>query len=101
MPNEPKFQYIDRPEISETFCDGIRSLVFDGQTFRIELKVTRMSEATPGQQQPSGAQYTACRLALPPSAAIELAAKLSGVLKVMKERGVLKEIPPKPTGGSK
>ena len=43
-PRPPKLRYQDRPEISETFTDSIKSCVFDGQVMRIEFTVARFDE---------------------------------------------------------
>ena len=40
----PKLRYQDRPELSETFADSIRSCVFDGQVMRIEFTVSRFDD---------------------------------------------------------
>ena len=61
----------DRPEVAETFADSITSLVFDGQSLRIELGVTRLDEVKPNMPI-TGRRYTACRLVLPPAAAVDL-----------------------------
>ena len=44
VPRPPKLRYQDRPEISETFTDSIRSCVFDGQVMRIEFTVARFDD---------------------------------------------------------
>ena len=58
----------DRPEVAETFADLITSLVFVGQSLRIEFGLTRLDEVKPNMPI-TGRRYTACRLALPPAAA--------------------------------
>ena len=62
---------IDRPDVAETFADAISGLVFDGQTLRIEFAVTRLDEVKPNSPI-TGRRYPACRLVLPPAAAIDL-----------------------------
>jgi hypothetical protein len=46
-------------------------LSFDGQPLRIEFAVTRMDDAKPDTPM-TGRRYPACRLVLPPGAAVEL-----------------------------
>ena len=65
----PTIRNFDRPEVAETFADAITSLVFDGQSLRIEFGVTRLDEVKPNAPI-TGRRYTACRLVLPPAAVI-------------------------------
>jgi hypothetical protein len=77
----PRIEYINVPGVGETFADTVHEMVFDGQTFRIELCVTRME---PGSgPAASGKRYTACRLVLPASAALDLSTKLGRVFAAM------------------
>jgi hypothetical protein len=39
-----QYQYIDRPEISETFADFVNRIQFDGQTLRIEFCISRLED---------------------------------------------------------
>lgn len=64
-------RYIDRANMNETFADSITGLIFDGQMLRIELGVTRFDEMKPDAPI-SGRRYPACRLVLPPAAAVDL-----------------------------
>jgi hypothetical protein len=67
----PTFQYIDRPDVLETFADSIEGTFFDGQTLRIEFCVNRLDPLKPNTP-PTGRRYPACRLVLTPAAAVEL-----------------------------
>lgn len=75
-----EIQHIDVPGVNETFADAVHELAFDGQTFRIELCVTRMN-ANGGNaaDAASGKRYTTCRLVLPTATALDLSRKLSRV----------------------
>src|SRR5436190_13216316 len=64
------FRYVDRPELPETFADSVTGLFFDGQSLRIEFAVSRVDEIKPNTPI-SGRRYPACRLVLPPGAAVE------------------------------
>jgi hypothetical protein len=57
--------------MAETFADSITSLTFDGQTLRIEFGVTRLDNVQ-ANTPISGRRYPACRLVLPPTAAVDL-----------------------------
>jgi len=83
-------RYVDRPECAETFADSIVGVFFDGQTMRIEFGVTRMDEMKPDQSI-SGRRYPACRLVLPPAAAIDLINKMQQTAAALTQAGVVKQ----------
>jgi hypothetical protein len=56
----------------ETFADSVTGLIFDGQTLRIEFGVTRFDDMKPNAPI-TGRRYPACRLVLPPAAAVKAA----------------------------
>src|SRR5215470_14481965 len=74
----PIFRQVDRPDCAETFADSITGILFDGQTLRIEFSVSRMDEARPGTPL-TGRRTPACRLVIPPSAALDLVQKMQQV----------------------
>ena len=63
-------RYLDRADMVETFADSITGLMFDGQTLRIEFGVTRFDDVKPNAPI-TGRRYPACRLVLPPAAAVD------------------------------
>jgi hypothetical protein len=77
----------DRPEVAETFADSITSLVFDGQSLRIEFGVTRLDEVKPNMPI-TGRRYTACRLVLPPAAAVDLINRMQQIGTALTQAGV-------------
>ena len=85
-----EYQYVDRPEISETYVDTLEKMVFDGQTLRMEFCVNRMNEPKPPNP-PTGKKYTACRLVLPPMGLIEMTNKLNGIVAAMEKQGIIKK----------
>jgi hypothetical protein len=87
------FTYIDRPELTETFADSITGLYFDGQSLRIEFTVSRMDEIKPNTPV-TGRRYPACRLVLPPGAAVELINKMQQVGAALTKAGVVKQSEP-------
>ncbi len=93
--NRPQIRYVDRPEVSEAFCDSLHSMSFDGRSWRIELCVTRMDEPNPPNP-PTGCKYPSCRLVLTPDAGLELFNKLKGLVSMMQKSGALKQGPPIP-----
>lgn len=68
--------YVDRPEISETYVDGLQLIFFDGVAVKIELVVYRYETPKPPAS-PSGQKITAARLVLSPQAAEALLKGLS------------------------
>src|SRR5262249_26401467 len=91
------FRYVDRPECEETFADAISALSFDGQTLRIEFAVSRLDETKPNAPM-TGRRYPACRLVLPPGAAVDLMQKMQQVANALIEAGYLK--PAQPPAGA-
>ncbi|HYA04762.1 MAG TPA: hypothetical protein VEF90_02645 [Xanthobacteraceae bacterium] len=85
-------RYVDRPDIAETFADSISSLVFDGQTLRIEFAVTRVDDVKPGAPI-TGRRSPACRLVLPPTAAIDLINRMQQIAAALTQAGVAKAAP--------
>jgi hypothetical protein len=82
-----KIEYVDVPSISETYADTVRGMVFDGQSVRLELCVTRMDEPAKGATELSGKRQTACRVVLPLSAALDLSTKLGRMMTTLAKRG--------------
>ena len=66
--------------MAETFANSITGLIFDGQTLRIEFGVTRFDEVKPNTQI-TGRRYPACRLVLPPAAAVDLINRMQQIAK--------------------
>jgi hypothetical protein len=85
-------RYIDRADMPETFADSITGLIFDGQTLRVEFGVTRFDEVKPSTQI-TGRRYPACRLVLPPAAAVELINRIQQVAAALTQAGVVKATP--------
>jgi len=86
-------RYIDRPDVAETFADSISGLIFDGQSLRIEFAVTRLDEVKPNAPI-SGRRYPACRLVLPPAAAIDLINRMQRIGTALRQAGVTTRTPP-------
>ena len=100
MPEQPplnvQFQYVDRPEVGETFADTVSRIQFDGQTLRLEFCVSRLDEHKPPATI-TGKRYPACRLVLPPAAAIELMNRMQQIAAGLLKAGVLKAEAPAAT----
>jgi len=88
----PQFQYVDRPEVSETFADIVQRIQFDGQTLRIEFGVTRVDEVKPDAPI-TGRRYPTSRIVLSPGAAIELINRMQQIGAALTQAGVAKAAP--------
>jgi hypothetical protein len=86
-------RYVDRPECMETFADSITHLSFDGQTLRMEFGITRMDDVKQGAPM-TGRRLPACRVVLPPAAAVELINRMQQIAAALTQAGVLRQNPP-------
>jgi hypothetical protein len=87
-----QIRYLDNADMAETFADSITGLIFDGQTLRIEFGVTRFDEVRPNTQV-TGRRYPACRLVLPPAAAVELINRMQQIATALTQAGVVRANP--------
>jgi hypothetical protein len=85
-------RYLDRADMEETFADSITGLIFDGQTLRIEFGVTRFDDVK-ANTPISGRRYPACRLVLPPAAAVDLINRMQQIAAALTQAGVVKAAP--------
>ena len=85
-------RYVDRADMSETFADSIIGIRFDGQTLRIEFGVTRFDELK-ANSPTTGRRYPACRLVLPPAAAVDLINQMQQITTALTRAGVVKAAP--------
>jgi hypothetical protein len=85
-------RYLDRADMEETFVDSVTGLIFDGQTLRIEFGVTRMDDVKAGAPI-TGRRYPACRLVLPPAAAVDLINRMQRIGAALTQAGVVKAAP--------
>jgi hypothetical protein len=92
----PTFRQVDRPDLAETFADTITGIFFDGQTLRIEFAVSRIDETKPGAPL-TGHRTPACRLVLPPAAAIDLVQKMQQVGAALAKAGYARTAVPTPS----
>jgi hypothetical protein len=86
-------EYIDRPELAETFADWTSAVVFDGQMLRIELCATRLDHAQPAAAL-RARRVPVCRLALPPAMAIDFFNRLQQTISALVQRGIVRQSTP-------
>ncbi len=82
-------RYVDRADMVETFADSVTGLIFDGQTLRIEFGVTRFDDVKPSAPI-TARRYPACRLVLPPVAAVDLINRMQQIAAALTQAGVVK-----------
>ena len=78
-----QYTYVDRPAVTEVFCEYLESFSFDGRLLRFEFCVHRVNEPIKkaGKQQLTGKRYTCARLVLTAEAGQDLYNKLDIVLR--------------------
>jgi hypothetical protein len=89
---QAQIRYLDRADMGETFADSITGLIFDGQTLRIEFGVTRFDDVKP-KSAITGRRYPACRLVLPPAAAVDLINRMQQIAAALTQAGVVRQAP--------
>jgi hypothetical protein len=87
-----QIRYLDRADMVETFADSITGLMFDGQTLRIEFGVTRFDDVK-ANTPITGRRYPACRLVLPPAAAVDLINRMQQIAAALTQAGVVRQAP--------
>ena len=80
-------EFVDLPEVKETFVDNIRAVHVDGSGLRIEFCVTRLDPFKPGEKA-RARSYPACRLVIAGPAAVDLINKMQQVGASMAEKGL-------------
>jgi hypothetical protein len=88
-PERAAASYVDRADMVETSADSVTGLIFDGQTLRIEFGVTRFDDVKPNTPI-TGRRYPACRLVLPPVAAVDLINRMQQIAAALTQAGVVK-----------
>ena len=83
----PTSRYVDLPDLAETFADSVHTVVWDGQTLRIEFTVTRFPESASAAVETR--RHPACRLVLTSSAAADLFNRLQQTMAALKQAGAV------------
>ena len=84
--------YVDRADLMETFADSVIGVIFDGQSLRLEFGITRFEDMKPNTPI-NGRRYPACRLVLPPAAAVDLINRMQQIGAALTQAGVVKAAP--------
>src|SRR5262249_1309435 len=95
-----RVEYVEVPELGETFADSLHTMIWDGQTLRIEFCVTRYPDAPADGAAPNGKRYPACRLVLTAPGVAALYNPLQQTVAVLADAGVTSKPPPQPSGSA-
>lgn len=90
---EDKVQFVDRPELPETFVDSVNPFTLEGQITRMEFCVTRIGKVELAKQ-PHPKRYPICRIVMTPEAVIDTFNQLQNLINVMENTGLAKRHPP-------
>lgn len=84
-------EYIDRPDVSETFVDTLESVMYDGTSLRMEFAVHRFTPPNRNGRA-SKRKVTAVRLVMPLAGAIGLTSQLSALMEALEQQGAIGEM---------
>src|SRR6266850_4356959 len=87
-------RYMELPELGETFADSVHTMVWDGQTLRVEFCVTRFAESAPAGGAAETKRYPVCRLVLTAPGVAGLYNRLQQTVTALAEAGVIAKTPP-------
>lgn len=88
---EATIEYIDTVGVMETFADHCERVLFDGQTLRVEVAVTRYSAPPRDGKSPKARRTAVSRLVLTPQAALQLHAQLNQVVGGLEKKGLVRK----------
>ena len=94
--NNVPSKLVDRPEVSETYGDAIRTVWFDG-AWRIEVDILRLDPRSAPDGM-SATQHPSCRLVLSVAAGLALIDKLNELAKELEANGTIRRTNVKPPG---
>ena len=82
-------RYVELPDLPETFADSVHTMVWDGQTLRVEFCVTRYPDAASASTAAEAKRYPACRLVLTSPGVAALYNRLQQTVTALAEAGVI------------
>jgi len=86
-------RYMETADLRETFADSLHTMVWDGQTLRIEFCVTRYPDGASGGE---AKRFPACRLVLTAPVAADLFNRLNQTMATLTQAGVVSQRKPEP-----
>ena len=94
-----KTTYVDRPEVSEVYADGVKRVTFHEGAWHFEFTVTRMDDPVPGEE-PTAKQYTSLRLTLAAPVGPNLCDNINGLMDLLERQGIMKRMTKPPASPS-
>jgi hypothetical protein len=88
-------RFVDLPNLSETFADSIHTMVWDGQTVRVEFCVTRFPDQAASSNN-EAQRYPVSRLVMTSALAVDLFNRLQQTMAALAQAGVVQKTPPVP-----
>ena len=92
-------RYVDMPEPHEVFADSLHTVVWDGQTLRLEFCVTRYPDAASAGSVAEAKRHSVCRLVLTAPGVAALYNRLQQTVAALAEAGLITKAPP-PAGSA-
>ena len=87
-------RFVDLPDLSETLADSIHTMIWDGQTLRVEFCVTRFPDQAASSNQ-EARRYPACQLVMTSAVAVDLFNGLQQTMSALAQAGLVhKNAPP-------
>jgi hypothetical protein len=83
--------YVERPDVSETLVDALESLMYDGNSLRMEFVVHRFAPPQDNGKA-NNKKVTAVRLVIPLGGAINLASQLNAMIGALEQQGAIGEV---------
>lgn len=94
IPPGTQIHYVDLPEVRETFVDSIKLSTFNSGVLRVELCSSRLQDPPKDKNvTPIVKQYPVVRLVMTPDLAVDLFNQLNQFLGMMKQQGLINEVP--------
>ncbi len=84
------FEYRDDSAVSEVFADGVVVTYANTSTARIVLSVSRTDAPKPDRKVTTGYSTTACRLAMPTAAFLELYNQMHTLVQRLEKNGFVR-----------
>jgi hypothetical protein len=99
-PQQVQLQYVDRPEVSETYADSLEKAMFDGNSIKMEFVVNRLNPPVVSKP-PGGKKVTSSRLVMPLAGIIQMVSQLKDIMASLEQQGIIKTTPIAPSTNTK
>jgi hypothetical protein len=86
-----ELKYVERPDVGETYVDSLQSVMYDGNSLRMEFVVHRFGSPLPNGKA-NNRKLTAARLVIPLGGAINLTAQLNAIMGALEQQGAIGQV---------